>query len=132
MVLIGFSLGRVMLGVLCVSLALLVFIIAYKKLLAYLGKGSPVSRDYCVLYSLEQDPAHGEIEIYFTSESKKKVVLRLLNDQGMELAIIKAGEIDEGGHIVRLDTKQFDNGLYSYQLITENQKTTKRFMIENK
>ncbi|MEY4603068.1 MAG: hypothetical protein RIT43_360 [Bacteroidota bacterium] len=125
------TLERILIGVLFVTLSLLVLIIAYRKLLAYLGKGQPVSKDYCTLYSLEQDPAAGEIEIYFTTDSKKNVILELLDQQGDVLQVIKEGDFGSGGHIVRLDTRNIANGTYSYQLRTENQKTMKRFRIEN-
>ena len=125
------TLDRILLGVLFVTLSLLVLIIAYRKLLAYLGKGQPVSEDYCTLYSLEEDPAKGEIEIYFTSEVKKKVVLELLDHKGGVLQVIKEGEFASGGHIVRLETGNLANGSYGYQLRTENQKTFKRFRIQN-
>ena len=113
------------------TLSLLVLIIAYRKLLAYLGKGQPVSKDYCTLYSLEEDPASGEIEIYFTTEAKKKVVLELLDHQGDMLHVIKEGEFASGGHIVRFEIGNLANGAYAYQLRTENQKTFKRFRIQN-
>ena len=82
MILIGFSIEKVLLGVLFVSLALLVLIIAYRKLLAYLGKGSPAPKDYCVLYSIEQDPVVGEVEIYFTTTFE----IRFLIFSNIELA----------------------------------------------
>ncbi len=80
MVLVGFSVTQTLLGVLIVSLGLLVLIIAYKKLLAYLGKGSIIKEDYCVLYPLESNPISGEAEFYFTTEKNRNIIFELLKN----------------------------------------------------
>ena len=131
MILIGFSIEKVLLGVLFVSLALLVLIIAYRKLLAYLGKGSPAPKDYCVLYSIEQDPVVGEVELYFTTTFEKTVKIELLNQDLSVLKILKEGSFTSGGHIVRFDSKEFPNGNYFYRLVTDNQKTFKKMTVSN-
>ena len=131
MILMGYSIGKVLVGVLCVTLALLVLYIAYKKLLAYLGKGVPVQRDYCVLYSLEVQPSKGEVEIYFTTEYPKEVTIELLNSDMSVNQVIRIGEFEEGGHITRFNSTLIPNGQYYYCLRTENQKTMKKMVIAN-
>ena len=130
-VLMGFTIGRVLLGALCVSLAVLLLTIAYRKLLKYLGKGAPSPDDFCVLYGLETHPAKGEVEFYFTSNSKRDVIFELLNDDLSNHSIIQSKNVSEGGHIIRFNTETIPNGTYFYQLRTENQKTMKRFTVEN-
>ena len=130
-VLMGFTIGRVLLGALCVSLAVLLLTIAYRKLLTHLGKGSPSSEDFCVLYGLETHPAKGEIEFYFTTNSKRDITLELLNDDLSNHSIIQSKNAAVGGHIIRFNTETIQNGTYFYQLRTENQKTMKRFTVEN-
>ena len=130
-VLMGFTFGKVALGVLYTSLAVLILVIAYKKLLKYLGKGSIPIEDYCVLYGLETHPTKGEIEFYFTTNRKREIILELLNDDLSTYLNIQEKEVNEGGNIIRFDTKTIPNGTYFYQLRTENQKTMKRFSIEN-
>lgn len=131
MILMGYSIGKVLVGILCVTLALLVLYIAYKKLLAYLGKGVPVQRDYCTLYSLEVQPSKGEVEIYFTTEFPKQVTIELLNSDMSLNRVIRTGEFEEGGHITRFDSTLIPNGLYYFCLRTENQKTMKKMEIAN-
>ncbi|MEY3084781.1 MAG: hypothetical protein RL037_961 [Bacteroidota bacterium] len=131
MILMGYSIGKVLVGILCVTLALLVLFIAYKKLLAYLGKGVPVKRDYCVLYSLEVQPSKGEVEIYFTTEFPKEVTIELLNSDMSLNRVIRTGEFEEGGHITRFDSTLIPNGQYYFCLRTENQKTMKKMEIAN-
>ena len=131
MVLIGFSIGPVLLGVLCVSLAVLVLIIAYRKLLAYLGKGTPSPKDYCVLYSVENNPVAGEVEIYFTSTLEKHVAIELYDSRLILLKVLREGDFSSGGHIIRFDSRTLPNGDYFYGLRTENQKTVKKMRIVN-
>jgi hypothetical protein len=127
----SFSFTRLALSILFVSLALLVLVIAYRKLLAYLGKGNPVKEDYCVLYSLEEPISRGEVQIYFTCEKEKEVAVHLYNEQMEQLMVIKEDHFGAGGHIVTFDTSKVANGNYFYGLKTENQKTMKKMLIRN-
>lgn len=130
-ILIGFSAGKIAVGVLAVSLAILLFVIAYRKLLAYLGKGNPPKEKYCVLYGLENSVVAGEVEFYFTTEEKKIVALEILNQNMDFVHLIVEKEFGVGGNIVRFDSTVLPNGNYFYQLRTENQKTMKKLRIEN-
>jgi hypothetical protein len=132
MVLVGFSMTKTLLGVLSVSLGLLVLIIAYRKLLAYLGKGSIIKEDYCILYPLESDPISGEAEFYFTTEKQRNIIFELLNADMTSNQVLTDKEYALGGHIVRFDTNLLANGLYFYCLRTENQKTMKKMNVRNK
>ena len=131
MILMTYSYSKVIIGVLFVSLILLLLAIAYKKFLAYLGKGRIIQEDYCVLYSLEEESAKGEIEIYFTTETSRNAIIELLNEDFSLNTVIKEGEFSEGGHIVRFDTTPLKDGIYFYVLRTDNQKTMKRIQVKN-
>jgi hypothetical protein len=131
MILMTYSYEKVVIGVLLVSITLLILIIAYRKLLAYLGKGNPIKEDYCVLYSLETPFASGEVEIYFTTEKPKAVTIQLLNNDLSFHSIIKEGDFGIGGHISRLDTRKLNDGEYFFCLKTDNQKTMKKMMVKN-
>lgn len=131
MILAGFSPTKIAVGILFVSLAVLVLVIAYRKLLAYLGRGKMPSEKYCVLYSIESNPVRGEMELYFTSEEPKEVTLELLNADFTLNREIVAKDYPAGSHIVRFDSAQVANGTYFYQLRTENQKTMKKVEIRN-
>lgn len=131
MILIGFSITKVLIGVLCVSLALLLLFIAYKKFLAYLGKGGPAPKDYCTLDSLEKNPGEGEIQIFFTNDQKKKVTIEILNDDMSRREVIVEKDFEPGGHVIRFDSTKIPNGNYFYCLRTDNQKTMKKMEISN-
>jgi len=129
--LIGISVARVLMGVLLVSITVLILVIAYRKYLVHLGKGVPQQQHYCVLYSLEKDPAHGELEFYFTTEVARKVTFEILSEAGELLETITDAEFGTGGHILRYDSKKLANGIYFYRLRTENQQTMKKLVVAN-
>lgn len=131
MILVGFSITKVLVGVLCVSLALLLLFIAYRKFLAYLGKGGPSPKDYCTLDSLEKNPGQGEIQIFFSNDQKKNVIIEILNEDMSPREVIVDKEFDSGGHVIRFDSTKFPNGNYFYCLRTDNQKTMKKMEISN-
>jgi hypothetical protein len=131
MILIGFSASKIVVGILCVSLGLLVLIIAYRKLLAYLSKGRITSEKYCVLRSLDNENVKGEVEFYFTCEEPKNVTFEILNDDFSFNREVKSKDYEIGGHIIRFDSTLVSNGSYFYQLRTENQKTTKKIFVNN-
>jgi hypothetical protein len=130
-VLFTFSITKLLLGILSLSLAVLLIVIAYKKLLAYLGKTDLITEDYCILYSLEQQPSSGEIELYFTTNSQRVCKMSILNNDMSLHTVIFDEQVKEGGNIVRFNTKIVENGFYFYQLETENQKTMKKIEIRN-
>lgn len=132
MILMTYSISKVLIGILLTSITLLILVIAYKKLLAYFGKGNPKKEDYCVLYSLEGDVASGELEIYFTTETPKSVTIDLLNEDFSFNREITRRDVSQGGHIVRFDSTVLANGYYYYCLRTENQKTMKKMLVENR
>lgn len=132
MILAGFGIdGTTIVYILCITLGILVIAIAYRQLLRYLGKGTPPKEDYCVLYSLEKNPAEGELEFYFTSEEPKTVTLNILDADMNFLTEIETIECHKGGNIVRYDSTKIENGNYYYCLQTSNQKTMKKMRVQN-
>lgn len=131
MIALSFTAMEVVVGVLIFTLALLVFIVAYRKLLAYFGKGSIPKEKYCVLHSLEIEPAKGEVEFYFTSEEKKNVQIQILDENYAFVTEIFNKECSLQGNIIRFDTLTLNNGIYYYSLVTENQKTMKKMTVRN-
>jgi len=131
MILIGLSFTKIALGVLYVSIAVIVFYILYRKLLTYLNREVPDQARYCVLSPLENDPAHGELEFYFTSEETKMVTFEIMKDDHTLLATLADKEFPAGQHIIRFDSTTVPDGPYFYQIRTDNQKTMKRMTIAN-
>ncbi len=132
MILAGFTFdSTTIIYILCVTLGILVLAILYRKLLRYLGRDTPSKENYCVLYSLEKNPAVGELEFYFTSDLEKTVTLNVLDQDMNFVAEIGTIECHKGGNIIRYDSTQMPNGNYFYCLQTSNQKTMKKMRIQN-
>jgi hypothetical protein len=132
MILIGFSIANILIVTLSVTLGLLVLFILYKKMVAYVNRGEPIRKEYAVLYPVEQNPASGEVTIYFTCEKSKEIYIDLLDDNMNFIKELFHKECEEGGHIVRFNSEDYDNGNYYYCLKSENQKTMKKITFLNK
>jgi hypothetical protein len=132
MILAGFTFNwDTVIYILSITLGILILVILYRTLLKYLGRGTPSSKNYCVLYGLEKDPAHGELEFYFTSEEKKPVTINILDENMNLFTEVATIDCHVGGNIVRYDSTQIANGNYFYCLQTENQKTMKKMTVRN-
>lgn len=132
MILAGFSFdSTTIIYILCATLGLLVLAIAYRALLRYFGRGTPLKEDYCVLYPLEINPAKGALEFYFTSEEEKAVTLNVLDEDLNIVTEISTIDCHKGGNIIRYDSTKIANGNYFYCLQTSNQKTMKKMRIQN-
>ena len=131
MILIGFSMANILIVTLSVTLGMLILFILYKKLLAYVSRGEPIHKEYAVLYPVEQNPASGEVTIYFTCEKNKAIQIELLDENMNFIVVLMNKECDEGGHIVRFNSASYPNGDYFYCLKSENQKTMKKLSISN-
>ena len=131
MVLVGFSISDVSIGMLWVSLVVLVIYIGYKKLLKYMSRGSIDHESYCELYTVEDNPISGEMSFYFTSNEIKKCEMSIY-DLSMDIRIdLFNKECLLGGNIIRFDSTKLPNGEYFYQLKTANQKIEKKITIFN-
>ncbi len=131
LVLLGLSFVKVALGVLYTSITVIVCYILYKRLLRSMNKDVPNKALYCELISLEQDPAAGLLEFYFTSLDSKKVSFEILDENYKSIEVLADKDFDAGQNIVRFDSTKVTNGTYYYQLQTDNQKTIKMMHIAN-
>lgn len=114
-----------------VSIVLIIGLLVYRNLLRKIKKEGVDLVDYCVLYSFEKDIQTGELEFYFTNEKKKTVLFQILSESHEVLHTLTENEFSPGGHILRFDSKLLMDGVYYYQLKTNNQETKKRMTISN-
>ena len=131
MILVGFSISDVLIGMLWVSLVVLVIYIGYKKLLKYMSKGSVNHESYCELYTVEENPISGEMSIYFTSNEIKNCEMSIYDLNMKNKIDLFNKECLLGGNIIRFDSSKLPNGEYFYQLKTSNQKIEKKLAILN-
>lgn len=115
---------------LIVTLLILVAIIAYRFLLRYLSKGGVNQAVYCELYSLDHDPASGEVSFYFVCPELTHVTFNIW-DSDLIVRQLTDKEYEQGGHLLKFQTSDLPNGTYYFGIVTTKQKTQKRFRIEN-
>ena len=119
-----------LISILYITLLILLIIIAYRFLIRRLSNDRVRLEEFCTLYSTETYEVNGEVEFYFQCPeaidvhfciwSNDKIVVELANK-----------EFDSGGHILRYDTRQLENGGYTFGLVTKKQKTIKKFGVKN-
>ncbi len=119
-----------LIDVLFYSFGILVLIILYRLLLKRLSKGKVNFESYCTLYSLEKNPASGEIEFYFVTPELMKVEFSIWKENE-KIIELRSEHFKKGGHIIRYDSTQLADGEYFFGIITRNQRTIKRFNIKN-
>jgi hypothetical protein len=113
-----------------ISLLIVVSFIAYRLILKKLSKGKLNVDDFCILYSLEKNPSSGEIEFYFVSPRTMKIEFSIWKEDNKVLELSN-DYFNKGGQIIRFDSRLLPNGEYFFGIVTSNQKTIKRFSIEN-
>ncbi len=131
MVLMAFPAGKLIVGILSVTLVVIIIALAYRRLLSHFGKDTLPKEDYCILFSLEEDVAVGVVDFYFTAEKIKEVTIHILDENYNLVKEIWREKATIGGNIVKFDTQSLLNGNYFYALISDNQKTMKKMVIVN-
>lgn len=108
--------------------------IAYKKVLNLIatGKVKKVTVKYAELFDVNPPYAKGEIQFGFKLPEKMEVKFRIVNRDDDLIKDLKNGELQEGIYPILFDTNSIADGEYYYQIITDVQKTSKKFFVVNK
>lgn len=113
------------------SLILIVLIILYRLLIRRMKKGRMTPEGFLVLHSLENDPASGEVKFYMELNNDMHVKLTIYDAANTMQKVIKDEPLTKGGNIIPFDTAQLENGTYYYEAKTDEQKTSKKFVVKN-
>ena len=108
--------------------------VAYKKVLNLIatGKVKRVTVKYAELFDVNPPYAKGEIQFGFKLPEKMEVRFRIVNRDDELIKDLKNGELEEGVYPILFDTNSIADGEYYYQIITDVQKTSKKFFVVNK
>ena len=108
--------------------------VAYKKVLNLIatGKVKKVTVKYAELFDVNPPYAKGEIQFGFKLPEKMEVEFRIVNRDDDLIKDLKKGELEEGVYPILFDTNSIADGEYYYQIITDVQKTSKKFFVVNK
>lgn len=115
---------------LVITLLILLAIIAYRYLLKYLSKGNVNQALFCELYSLDHEPAMGEVSFYFVCPEMTFVTFCIWKGDEV-IKQLTSKEFEKGGHILKFQTSEIENGVYYFGIETAKQKTQKRFTVQN-
>ncbi len=108
-----------------------VVFILYKLLLRVVG-GKPSKTKYAKLHPINEEKVQGtEVLFYYELSEKIHAKFQVLDANYKVIAVLVDEEQIPGQYPVRYDTKGLADGAYLYQLITNKQKTTKKFEIGN-
>lgn len=118
-------------AVLIVVVAITLLVVAYKSLLRNMQKGKVDQKKYAVLFDLENNQVSGEVEFYFTLEEEKPVRFIMLDSNMQEVCEVVSGNYDAGGHIVRFNVNTLAPGVYFYSIVTDNQRSMKKIMVQH-
>ncbi len=115
---------------LVITLLILLAIIAYRYLLKYLSKGNVNQALFCELYSLDHEPAMGEVSFYFVCPETTFVTFCIWKGDEV-IKQLTSKEFEKGGHLLKFQTSEIENGVYYFGIETAKQKTQKRFTVQN-
>ena len=119
-----------LISILYITLFILLIIIAYRFLIRRLSNDRVRLEEFCTLYSTETYEVNGEVEFYFQCPETIEVHFCIWSNDKIVVELANK-EFDSGVHILRYDTKQLENGGYTFGLVTEKQKTIKKFGVKN-
>tara|TARA_B100000767_G_C19768069_1_gene538616 strand:+ start:2415 stop:2780 length:366 start_codon:yes stop_codon:yes gene_type:complete len=119
-----------LISILYITFIILLVIIAYRLLIRRWSKDRVRLEEFCTLYSTETYEVNGEIEFYFKCPEPIEVQFCIWSNDKI-VSELANKEFDSGGHILRYDTTQLENGGYTFGLVTQKQKTIKKFGVKN-
>jgi len=132
MLLLKITFFSVAIPTLLISISIFIGIILYRRLLGNMGKNEVDHKKYANLYPILRQPANGTVEFFYELNDEIAVDLYLLDEKMNEIQSIDSRQAKSGGNKVKFDTTSVPDGRYFFELRTENQKTAKTLIINNK
>jgi hypothetical protein len=128
----GRILANVIVGV-SALVALYLLYIAYRKLIAAYGRGrkKKVTVKYATIFELKPPFAKGTVQFGFELEEPTTVEFNILDRDDKLVAQLHKGELQAGIHPLLFDSTAHPNNIYYYQYVSEVQKVSKKFIIDN-
>lgn len=131
MILVGFSWFEVILGTLYVSLGLLALVITYRLILKGMARGSVSTIKNCQLYNIEENPCTGEVVFYFEASEKMDFKFLIQDEDMKDVHLVKEGQTEPGGNMLRFDSAILKNGSYFYVLETHFERNRKKMDVRH-
>lgn len=128
----GRILANVIVG-LSIAVALYLLYIAYRKLIAAYGRGKKkkVTVKYATVFELKPPFAKGKVQFGFELEEPTEVEFNILDRNDQVVAQLHKGRLNAGIHPLLFDSTAYPNNIYYYQFVSDVQKVSKKFIIDN-
>lgn len=128
----GRILANVIVG-LSIVVALYLLYIAYRKLVAAYGRGKKkkVTVKYADVFELKPPFAKGTVQFGFELEEPADVEFNILDKNDNLIIQLHKGKLDAGIHPLLFDSTPYPNNIYYYQYVSDIQKVSKKFIIDN-
>ena len=109
-------------------------VMAYRFLLAYLGKQEikEMKTNYAELKNLDDPNVSGTVPLMFSLPREEHVTITIRNMDDEDVLVMADQSYPEGEHVLTLDSTQLDNGIYYYQMLANKYRSSKKMVIRNK
>ena len=107
--------------------ATIVFLVALYGYILRNWKNKAFAIEYPYLHSLDSRLVSDEMLIKYELPIGDKVLLNILDKNQKILFTLVDDQKEKGTYEVSFNSAEIDKGTYYYQLVTSNQKSTKRF-----
>ena len=128
---LALDIARIVTNIGWASLVIVVLIILYRLLIRKMKKGVVDQKSYAELSSTDDKKKSGEFQFFIKLSEPKQVFFSVYGKSSDFKKVIVDEELAKGGHILKFDSTKVPNGFYYYELITDNQKTTKLIEVNN-
>lgn len=130
------TLGRILANVIVgisALVALYLLYITYRKLIAVYGRGrkKKVTVKYANVFELKPPFAKGTVQFGFELLEPAQVEFNILDRNDALVEQLHTGELDSGIHPLLFDSSKYPNNIYYYQFVSDVQKVSKKFIIDN-
>ena len=128
--------GRILANVIVrisVFVALYLLDIGYRKLISAYGRGKrkKVTVKYADVFELKPPFAKGEVQFGFELKEECDVEFNILDRNDKVVENLFKGTLKEGIHPFIFDSTKYRNNIYYYQYLSDVQKISKKFIIDN-
>lgn len=113
--------------------ALYLIYIGYRKLIAAYGRGKKkkVTVQYADVFELRPPFAKGTVQFGFEIKEDTEVTFNILDRNDKVVETLFTGTLKSGIHPFLFDSTKYKNNIYYYQYLSEVQKISKKFIIDN-
>ena len=113
--------------------ALYLLYVGYRTLIAIYGRGKrkKITVKYADVFELKPPVAKGTVQFGFELKEETNVEFNILDRNDQLVENLFKGTLKEGIHPFIFDSTKYKNNIYYYQYLSDVQKISKKFIIDN-